>query len=232
MQLLDLFEARRNPEMNPKEDICAELPKYAGSNNFVVYSDSEMLNIREFHGNGLPYGIYLHDIDHVLKYRKQLLSKGNKSRECIINMPGEQTNKKFILVVKFACNSMIDSSYSKSQLKKDVDKLIVYVMEKNVMKTDELRNIIGKHIDYVDEQDSILNIVYDLSRAINPENYALTENSIYRYLGYCGIRIDGTNPLSQKRESRALTNFSISLSTSNVVPLKVFLNGKVTKDFF
>lgn len=123
MRALHLFEKRKNPEQNPKQDALTELKKYAGQTDVFVSFTSDVMKDNPNKGKnetapkiglnprnrfGTPTAIYTYPIDYVLSLDGKVPFAGREP---------------YIWVVRSTANLLDLGSYDDDDFAKDVDKL-------------------------------------------------------------------------------------------------------------
>lgn len=198
MRIHDLYEKRRNPEINKKEDKLSVLKKYAGQDDiFVSFTTVHKIGINPKNQYKTPIGIYTYPIDYVLEL------KGD------VPFAGEYPNI-WAVRLKPELNYLVASEYTKKDFENDINKLAIF--GENIPKGyAKATALVNKPAGYIWNITRILALILDnknkgvitppitnstftkyLEREQDDTSYTIQWNKIFRTLGYAGF-IDSNN---------------------------------------
>lgn len=117
MKIIDLMEARRNPEMNPRQTVIQQLEEYRYREDvFVHFSDVPKLGINPQQPHNTPFGIYGYPVDYVID--GYYIFGGLK------NSVPYAGDRRYLVVFEGDTRGMLNPErYDVKDLEEDVDKL-------------------------------------------------------------------------------------------------------------
>jgi len=228
MKIRDIFEARRNPHLNPKIDALDTFSMYANKPNmFVTFTQLPKVGINPQSNFRTPIGVYSYPLEYVLE-------KAYQSGTIFGSAPFASVSKYVHLFQQTSRNVLDVSTYSRSQFEKDIKKLYNY-----------FDNVIGVDVrDFVNSTTSkykelahetgfsygkrLWYLIYILIDNFTNESRVTVEATkiLFRVLGYDAVYdLDGKGVIHQNEPTQAV-HFNIR----TIRVLETFSNKEMGQD--
>jgi len=229
MKFKELYEARKNPEMNPKISAYDALKKYENDPNiFIHFSKVNKLGINPKTESYMPKGIFAYPYKEFVNYKKvkNTLKDTEDFRE-LSSLAQELyfTKLEYIFILKAKTAPVDMNKYSKADLSKDLKKLLKMFPDY----TEKIK----KHLANINDD---LYFKYNVNNKKHPgsqfwylvkyicevKNFSL--NGLLRNLGYHGLMDNGYGIFASKEKFQ-----TVFLSKADVSVVKVILNKSYKK---
>lgn len=223
MKIREIFEARRNPHLNPKVDALDAFSMYANKPNmFVTYTNEFKVGINPNTRFDTPVGIYSYPLDYVLK---KAYSKGS-----VFGAAPFASTAKYVHLFQQTSRNIFDlTHYGRSQYELDKKKLVNYFSQKGMDVEQKIYNIEVRHNDVggMTYARRMWYMVYDLVGIYTTGKVSIeTTRVFYRVLGYDAVYdLDGKGIIHSNEPTQAV---HFDLKTIRVV--ETFSNKEISVD--
>jgi hypothetical protein len=210
MLLSDLFEARKNPEMNPKMSAYDYLEPYKSNPHaYIRFTNDIKLGVRPFpDDNKTPVGIFAYPL------KLSWVKYGVDGTQSFKKFP-YGSSRAYINLFEYAGNILDITKYKNF----DNDYKILFDKYSHLLNMPEMLNRLSTRLYQPMDFELLYRFTEMIAREIHPQQYQQTWNSILRVLGYNAFLdpnksiIHGGEPLQ-----------ALILSIKDIKPIDTFLN--------
>lgn len=228
MKIKEIFEARRNPHLNPRVDALDAFSMYANKPNmFVTFTQLPKVGINPQSNYNTPIGVYSYPLEYILERAYQ---KGT-----IFGAAPFASDAKYVHLFQQTSRNILDvSRYGKSQFDLDIKKLLNYFKHDRdvfdfIQRTTERHREIGSEMGGgFSYGRSLWYLIYDLVGRYKSNGRPTIEASkiLYRVLGYDAVYdMDGKGIIHVNEPTQAV---HFNIQTLRVV--ESFSNKEMGQD--